>query len=184
MSRRARNRSAAHPRVPGRVILNTMQMASNAARKLSDADVQRQGATVRRAVAEFCCARDCATHWLSLADTCDMAETLSGMRLGAGNEVDDAINNAQQVLHDTHQRHADTGFWRLHADEIDALHWLAPVHIAQLQACSYGQFEAAYRRTAQRMQQALAGNAAAGAIVIVGQVAGAYATPQAAQEDV
>lgn len=170
MSRRARSRASAHPRVPGRIILNTMQVASSSARKLGDADVQRQGATVRHAVAEFCRGNDCGRHWLSLADTCNLAETLSSMRLGTGAELDDAITTAQQVLHDTHQRHAATGVWRLHADEIDALHWLAPVHIAQLQACSYGQFEAAYRRTAQRMLQARAGNAPTGAIVIVGQV--------------
>lgn len=170
VSRRASRRTGAHPRVPGRVILNTMQMAANLARKLSDSDVQCQGIAVRHAVREFCCARDCERHWLSLADTCNIAETMSTMRLGTGPEVDDAISAANQVLGDVYQRQTAGAGWKLHADEIEALHWLAPVHIAQLQACSYGQFEAAYRRTAQRIQQAQLGNAAVGAIVIVGQV--------------
>ena len=145
-------------------------IAASRARKLSREDIDEQMALVRQAVAEFVRGEHCARHWLSLADTANMAETLAAARLGAGEEVDQVIQHAQQVLHDVHQRHASTGSWTLYADEIDALLWLAPLHEVQLDACNYRQFETAYRRTAQRMAQALAGNAAPGARVIVGQI--------------
>ena len=166
MSRRARVRMH-HPR---RAAVNTMEIASSRARKLSREDIDQQMGLVRQAVAEFVRGEHCALHWLSLADTANMAETLAAARLGSGAEVDQVITNAQQVLHDVHQRHASAGSWALYADEIDALLWLAPLHHAQLEACSYGEFEAAYRRTANRMAQALRGNAAVGTIVVVGQI--------------
>ena len=172
MSRRARARMH-HPR---RAAVNTMEIASSRARKLSREDIDEQIGAARQAVAEFVRGEHCALHWLSLADTANMAETLAAARLGAGEEVDQAINNAQQVLHEVHQRHASTGSWTLDADEIDALLWLAPLHLAQLEACSYGEFEAAYRRTANRAAQALAGNAAAGTIVVVGEIQAMGAT--------
>ena len=130
----------------------------------------RQDAIVRQAVAQFCRGEHCATHWRSLADTANMAETLAWLRLGAGDEGDQVISNAQRVLHDVHQRQAAGGSWTLYADEIDALLWLAPLHQAQLEVCSYGEFETAYRRTVNRMAQALAGNAAPGTIVVTGEI--------------
>jgi len=166
MSRRARARMH-HPR---RAAVNTMAIASSRARKLSREDIDDQMVLVRQAVAEFVGGEHCARHWLGLADTVNMAETLAAARLGAGEGVDQVIHNAQQVLHDVHQRHAGAGSWTLYADEIDALLWLAPLHQAQLEACSYGEFESAYRRSANRIAQALAGNAAAGAIVVVGDL--------------
>ena len=166
MSRRARTRMH-HPR---RAASNNMEIASSRARKLSREDVDQQMALVRTAVGEFCRGEQCAHHWRSLADTANMAETLAWLRLGAGDEVDQVISNAQQVLHDVHQRQAAGGSWTLYADEIDALLWLAPLHQVQLEHCSYGEFETAYRRTVNRMQQALAGNAAVGSVVVVGDI--------------
>jgi hypothetical protein len=166
MSRRVRTRMH-HPR---RAAINNMEIASSRARKLSRHDIDQQMGLVRQAVAEFCRGEHCAHHWRSLADTCNMAETLAWLRLGSGEEVDQVISNAQQVLHDVHQRHAAGGSWTLYADEIDALLWLAPLHQVQLEVCSYGEFETAYRRTANRVSQAMAGNAAAGTIVVVGDI--------------
>ena len=166
MSRRARIRMH-HPR---RVAVNTMAIASNGARRLSQKDIDGQIGLVRQAVAEFVRGEHCAQHWRSLADTVNLAETLAAARLGAGDEAEQLILAAQQALHDVHLRHACTGSWTLYADEIDALLWLAPLHQAQLEACSFSEFEAAYRRTANRMMQALAGNVAAGTVVVVGDI--------------
>lgn len=166
MSRRARARMQ-HPR---RVAVNTMEIAASRARKLSRSDIDQQVALVRLAVAEFCRGQHCAQHWRSLADTANMAETLAGMRMGAGDAVDELVGNTQQALHDVFERQASSGIWTLFADEIDALLWLAPLHQAQLEACSYGEFETAYDRTMRRLAQALAGNAAPGTIVVVGDM--------------
>lgn len=166
MSRRAHMRSQA----PRRGAINTMEIARTRAVRLSDADVMAQHRLIQQAVGEFCCGQHCAHHWRSLADTANMAETLAGMGLGAGTQADSVIEAAQATLHHVHQRHAQRGTWTLYADEIDSLQWLAALHLTQLQACSYGEFEAAYRRTADRMAQALAGNASPGTIVIVGEI--------------
>lgn len=167
MSRRARSRMH-HPR---RVAINAIEIAINRARKLDQADVQRQHAIMRTALAEFCRGQHCQTHWLSLADTANMAETMAAMRLGYGPEADRVIGDAQRALHDVHERHATRGTWTLYADEIDALHWLVALHCTvQLAACSYGEFEDAFHRTQNRLRQALAGNAPAGALVITGAI--------------
>ena len=163
MSRRARTR-AHHPR---RCALNAVEIAINRARKLSDADVQRQHALVKTALAEFCRGQNCEAHWLSLADTANLAETLAAMRLGYGPEADRVINDAQRALHDVHQRHATRGTWTLYADEIDALHWLVALHCTvQLAACSYGEFSDAYDRTQNRLRLALAGSLGFGGLFL------------------
>jgi hypothetical protein len=166
MSRRARARRH-HPR---HAATNAVEIAINRARKLAAQDVARQNAIVRQAVAEFCCGQHCAQHWRSLADTANISETLAHMGLGAGADALRVINAAQQALHDVHQRHATRGTWTLYADEIDALQWLAQLHLVQLSACSYGEFSDAFHTTANRLQQARAGNAAHGAIVVVGDM--------------
>lgn len=166
MSRRARTRKH-HPR---HAAVNAWEIAINRARKLAAEDVARQDGIVRQAVAEFCKGEHCAAHWRSLADTANMSETLAAMGLGAGPDAERVINAAQQTLHDVHQRHATRGTWTLYADEIDSLQWLAQLHLVQLAACSYGEFSDAFHTTANRLEQARAGNAAHGAIVVVGDM--------------
>lgn len=160
MSRRARTRR------DRRVAVNSIEIAISRARRLDDADVVRQLDIVRTALREFCCGLHCRTHWASLADTANIAETLSTMGLGRGDDADRLIEDAQQALHDAWQRHQQRGTWTLYADEIAALQYLVSLHAIQLEACSYGEFEDAYRRTAQRMAQALAGNVGAGTVVV------------------
>jgi hypothetical protein len=163
MSRRARKRAE------GRVVLNAVEIAINRARPLAAADVAGQKLAMELALREFCRGAHCDAHWRSLADAANMAETLAGMGLGSGDEANHVINTAQKALHDVHQRHAARGTWTLYADEIDALHWLVRLHCtAQLPACSYGEFCDAFTRTQNRLRQALAGNAPAGALVVAG----------------
>lgn len=165
MSRRARRRAAGH------VALNAVDIAINRARPLSTMDVQRQKITMETALAEFCRGHNCEAHWCSLADAANMAETLAAMGLGSGDAADRVINDAQRALHEVHQRQAQRGTWTLYADEIDALHWLVRLHCTvQLAACSFGEFSDAFERTQNRLRQALAGNAPAGALVITGAI--------------
>lgn len=165
-SRRARTRSQ-HQR---RCAVNAIDIAINGARKLSREDVDGQHALMQRAQREFACGVDCERHWNSLADTANMAETLAGMGLGAGAEADEVIGRAQKALHDVHKRHGKRGVWTLYSDEIDALSWLVHLHHVQLGACSYSEFARAFDTTRERMTQARAGNAPAGALVVVGQL--------------
>jgi len=175
MSRRARLRSQ-HVRRSGHVAVNSVEIAINGARKLSQEDVDGQHRLLTRAAREFACGTQCAAHWLSLADCANVAETLASMGLGSGDEADTVIQRAQQALHDVHQRHAQRGSWTLYADEIDALHWLVQLHHVQLAACSFSEFARAMEQTENRLRQARAGNAPAGAVVIVGQIAPAAST--------
>lgn len=160
--------------------LNAVEMAINGARRLSDADVLQQVDLCRRALADYTQGRHCLTHWRSLADTANMAETLARMGLGGGEQAMSVIEQAQQALADAHQRWRDRGSWTLYADEIDALGWLISIHAVQLEACSYREFQQAYHRTRERVAQALAGNAAPGTVVISG-VLGSGTEPQGVQ---
>lgn len=166
MSRRARQRQH-HPR---RVATNAWQIAIQGACLLDAKDVAGQVALITRAAAEFSRGIDCARHWLSLADAANMAETLASMHLGSGPDADRVIEDAQRTLSTVHQRHQARGTWTMWADEIEALGWLVRLHATQLKACSYSEFDTAFKRTAERLAQARAGNAAAGTIVIVGQL--------------
>ena len=163
MSRRARKY---HPKP---VHSNAVQIALARVKPLTAADVAGQTALVQNALQQFCQGINCDAHWCSLADTANMAETLSGMGLGSGDDATRVIELAQRALADVHQRHNQRGSWTLYADEIDALHWLVRLHCtAQLPACSYGELGDAMAATRNRMQQALAGNAPRGALVIDG----------------
>ena len=163
MSRRARKY---HPKP---VHSNAVQIALARVKPLTAADVAGQTALVLNALQQFCQGINCDAHWCSLADTANMAETLAGMGLGSGDDATRVIELAQRALADVHQRHNQRGTWTLYADEIDALHWLVRLHCtAQLPACSYGELGDAMAATRNRMQQALAGNAPRGALVIDG----------------
>lgn len=162
-----RKRSHYRPRP---VHVNAWQVAMAGAAHLSADDVRMQTGIVRRAVNEFARGQHCAAHWLSLADTANMAESLAAMRIGAGAQADDIIERAQRALHDVHQRQATRGTWTLYADEIDALQWLAQLHAVQLAECTRREFEEAFKRTTNRIFGALAGNAGTGTIVVEGQI--------------
>ena len=171
MSRRARQRAGGrrHYR-PGPVALNTLEIASNGAKRLSDTDVHRQVAIVQAALAGLSCGQHCLQHWRSLADSANMAESLAAIGLGRGADADEVIQRAQQALQATHERQATRGTWTMYHDEIDALGWLVRLFAVQLAACSYREFEAAFRSTQRRISQALAGNAGAGAVVVGGDL--------------
>jgi hypothetical protein len=169
MSRRARTRNQ-HIRRSGHVAVNSVAIAINGARKLSDEDVQGHISLITRMWREFAQGQATMQHWESLADTSNMAWTLASMGLGSGAEADRVISAANEVLADIHKRHAARGSWTLYADEIDALHWLVRLHGVQLTACSYSEFSRAMAMTIDRIGQARAGNAPRGAIVVVGQM--------------
>ena len=150
---------------------NAVSIALNLVRKLSDADVSMQRGAMTTALREFSAGQHCPVHWRSLADTANMAETLAGMGICSGDQADAVVEKAQQALADVQHRHATRGTWTLYAAELDALDWLVVLHARQLAECSYGEFERAFNATRERIAQALAGNAARGAVVIRGDIA-------------
>lgn len=169
MSRRARQRSQHVRRNPRAVASNAIYIAINGARALDPSEVDKHMGLLTRCKEEFAKGLDCERHWCSLADATGMARTLAGMGLGSGPDAELVIDNATTALKDAKDRHAERGTWTLYADEIDALHWLLRVHDIQLRACSFSEFERAFKLTEERARQALAGNASPGAVVVVGE---------------
>lgn len=167
MGRTAKPRKAYRPRP----LLDPVARAMVGVRTLAPRDVQGQIAIARAALAELGRGADVQRHWRSLADTANMAESLAGLRIGSGPEADHVIRSAQQALADIHARLQRGAGRALYAAEVSALTWLVQLHAVQLEACSHDEFDAAYRATERRISQALAGNAAAGAIVIEGEIA-------------
>lgn len=168
MPRSARPRKAYRPRP---VHTNATQGAINGARKLSAADVLQQLTLCRHALQEFSAGRDCPRHWLSLADTANMAQGLAALRIGCGDQADQVIEQAQAALAAVQQRRHAGGSWTLYAAELEALGWLIALHTTQLGACDYAEFDKAFHQTHERLSQARAGNAPRGAVVVVGQIA-------------
>ena len=158
-------------RKPRPVHLNAIEIAINRARKLSSADVSMQSNIMRNALAGLKTGPHQAQHWRSLADTANVAETFEAMGLGSGPQAQQVIDAAQHALAAIQQRHQARGSWALYAAEVDALEMLVALHAVQLAACSYGEFETALTTTHNRVAQARAGNAPAGAIVITGDIA-------------
>lgn len=167
MTRNAKPRKAHRPRP----LVDTVRHSINSVRVLSAEDVTRQVGIARNALAELGRGHDTATHWASLADAANMAETLAGMGIGGGADAQRVIQQAQAALAAIQGRLQHRSSRALYAAEIDALQWLITLHHLQLQACSYGEFEAAYTSTRERIAQARAGNAPAGAIIVEGEIA-------------
>ena len=118
----------------------------------------------------------CLQHWRSLADIANMAETLAGMGLGGGPDANAVITESQQALADILQRRSTSQHWATTEPERDALGWLLRLHCdIQIPATSYGEYERAFQKTRNRVQQAAAGNAGRGTVVVIGDFAGASA---------
>lgn len=155
---------------PRPVSCNALAIALNKVRKLSAEDVQRQHQIMTTALREFSAGKQCAEHWRSLADCANMTETLSGMGICSGLQASTIIHAAQEALAAVQGRHIQRGTWTLYPTELDTLQWIVTLHTRQLAECDYGEFERAYQSTSNRVAQARAGNAPAGAIVVVGDV--------------
>ena len=158
------------------IYLNQVQRTMQGAAKLRPADVQRQTAIVASAIERLLAgSRDAGDAWRDLADSCNVAETLASLRIGGGKDAMLVIQSAQEALAYMAQEHAERGTWALRAEErIEIrmrLELLRDLHRTQLRECSYAEFERAFLLTVERLTQARAGNAPAGAIVIEGQIA-------------
>ncbi len=154
---------------------NAMSRVLVGVSRINAADVQRQHIAMQTALDGLLSGHDGLDCWRSLADACNMAETLAGMGLGSGDDARQVIADAQEALAYVMQERKARSTWALRADERDELRdrlqWLISVHLEQLRACSYAEFERAYRTTAERVQQARAGNGGRD-VVVVGEIAG------------
>lgn len=167
MGRTAKRRKAYRPRP----LVNPLQRAMTGVQLLAPRDVSGQISIARRALAELGRGHDVQHHWRSLADTANMAESLAGLRIGAGDDAERVIRSAQRALADIHVRLQHGRSRALYHHEVDALQWLISLHQLQLAACSYDEFARAFQATRDRVAQARAGNAPRHAIVIEGEIA-------------
>jgi hypothetical protein len=156
---------------PRPVYANAVDIAIARARPLSLAAVAGQRQILEHALAQFSQGMNCYQHWCSLADAANVAETLAGMGLGAGADADGFIEQGQKALFDVHVRHGTRNTWTLYPAELQSIDWLVWLHCTvQMPACSHGEFSDALERTRNRLQQALAGTAPRGALVIDGGI--------------
>lgn len=162
-SPRRQPRKAYRPRA---VHANAVQIAINGARRLSAADVDLLAGEQQRALNEFSQGKNCPDNWRRLGDAANVAETMAAMGLGSGQQADEVIAQAKQALRNCAERHHQRATWTLYAQELDALTWLLRLQRLQLQVCSYSEFCAAIDTTQQRIRQAVAGNAPAGAVLV------------------
>jgi hypothetical protein len=160
MSRRAR------ARFDRRVILNPVAVAIEGAQKLCVKDRSNLQRIVDLALQAFRTGRDCAAQWRNMADALNTAESLARVGIASDDASRDRIDAAQRVLADVHQRHAEHGSWTLRGPELQALDDGLWVFRVQLEHCSLGEFERARHDCTERIRQARAGNAPAGARMV------------------
>ena len=147
-----------------------VQAAIRRAQKIDPAKVEEQMALCRQhlhALQQLVCPH-WLVHWRSLADVVNMAETLAGMRIGSGPDAEALLAEANQALAAVARREKETGAGRLTADEADCMAWTIRLHHVQMSNCSHGEYERAFDKTAERIRQALAGNASPATIVLGG----------------
>lgn len=118
------------------------------------------------AITAFSQGRDCEANWRLIADAYNVAESLAELRIGSDPASRERIAAGQRVLADVWQRHALRRSWTLHAAELNTLREAEWLHHIQLQHATQSEFERACANTIERMRQARAGNAPAGAIVL------------------
>ena len=149
---------------------NAVHMALRRCQTIAREDVAKQHRIMLTARHEFARGVNCALHWRSLADVANLAETFAHMGIGSGPDAERVVTLAQETLFHVMQRQRERTSWTLHAAELEALDWLIALHLKQLSCCDMGEFERALLSTHQRVAQARAGNAPAGAIVIEGEI--------------
>jgi hypothetical protein len=158
-------------RIPRPVYSNAHTIAMRGSGQLDRADVDGMWRLFERALREFSSGKECATHWRSLADACNLAETLASLfPLANDPESRQRIAAGQRVLADVFQRYQLHKSWTLHAAELEALRVALLIHDVQLRHCSATEFAQAFDHTRERLHQAQAGNPPAGSIVLRGQL--------------
>lgn len=160
MSRRARTR------FDRRVIVNPVAVAIEGAQKLRPdmrADIR---GIVDQALARFRSGDDCHAQWRNMADALNTAEALARIGIASDQDSRDRIDAAQRVLADVIERHTQRGSWTLHGPELQALDLGLWVFGVQLDHCSLNELERARRDCTERIRQARAGNAPAGARIV------------------
>jgi hypothetical protein len=167
MGRTTKPRKAYRPRA---VHANTVERTLARVHKIAPADVAGQVSIISTALRQFSAGLHCLHHWKSLADTSNVAESLTAAGICSGPDADRVIHTAQAALAAVHQRSRSRGTWTLYPGELDALGWLITLHARQLAECDHSEFDRAWQITHERVSQARAGNAPRGAIVIVGDI--------------
>jgi len=176
MSRRARQRHNKRAPMAGAALAEApIAMVMRRVAWISPTHLEKQRGILQTALLEFSQGLHCPTHWRSLADASKVAETLCGFGDGGGPDVLERIQEGQQVLHAVHLRHQTRGSWTLYPAELEALHTMLDMHNIQLENSTYGDVAQAIDTTQRRLAQALAGNAPANAIIVVGDLEGSHA---------
>lgn len=117
---------------------------------------------------------DARFAWCVLADAMTMAEHMAGVGICSDDNSCAVINDAQAALTDVMARQTERNSWSMRASEISAIDEGLFIHATQLQHISLHEYERALSNAQRTATQALAGNAAAGVVMVDGmQGAGA-----------
>lgn len=153
------------------VYVNTMQRAAARAAYLSQADRTELTDMATRALDRIRTVSDPVAGWCQMADILNMAEAMAtapARHAVASDEGSKAkIAAAQAALGEIHKRaHGPQKSWAARASEMDALREAVWLWGIQLEHCTVGELDAATRCVANRVRQALAGNAPKGTQVV------------------
>lgn len=129
-------------------------MAMMGAACLSTSDVLIRAERVRLAIDQACIGQATPTDWRQVFDAVNMAEQLIRMKVAAGREV---VEGLQETIEAIHDRQRATGTRALHQAERDMLKDFAADYAAILSGVTQQQYMNAQRGVEERVRRILCG---------------------------
>lgn len=159
---------------PRQVLADPMGYAAAGAAMLQRREMQsldQSGKDALKDITDPSSTRAPADAWATLGDVVNMGIALAGLRICAGPDVDEILASATKALSNIAMRSQTVaGTWTVEPAEAAQLADAVWIHSLQLGACSTSEFIKARRTVANRISQALAGNAGPGMTIVHGAI--------------
>lgn len=178
MGRNTRPRKAYRPRT---IAANSVERCIEGAAIIDQAQATASRAACARALDKLKRGDDARFAWCVLADAMTMAEHMAGVGICSDADCRAVIDGAQAALAAVAARQAERCSWSMRASEISAIDEGLFIHSTQLQHISLHEYETALANAMRTAHQALAGNAAAGVVMVDGMQGAGAVLSRAAQ---
>jgi len=133
-------------------LVNPITHAIAGAALTSESDLDKLRLTELSAIEAFRMGHAQKADWMALADMCNVLESMCHMKIGP--EAMEPGRHAQEALGEIHARYKRTGRFGVAGVELEALREAFRWHDAQRSQISRSQYEAAIKRTVNRIKSA------------------------------
>jgi len=146
------------PRKPRPVILDTMGYAKESTSELDIRNRILVLGTAQGALLALKTARDSQNAWRGLVDAFNVSEALVGQKVGENPEIRALISQAQAAMAELLEQAQATGSWTLRPHWLRAIEAGLDVFVAQVELCTFRQYNDALEKVKRVTSGALAGS--------------------------